>query len=183
VYRFRTSVRHANKNRRCDTIRRVPSIATIGVYDFDAARFEEALKGADVSLVVDVRQRRAVRGPQYSWANARRLQALLAHAGVAYSHHRELAPTTELRHLQYREDDRQRVGKRNREHLAPEYVERYTREILDRAPLQALVDELPRDHRGALMCVESSAAACHRSLIAQRLAERYGVDVVHLEPS
>jgi uncharacterized protein (DUF488 family) len=161
----------------------VPSLATIGVYGFDGARFAQALRAADVSLVVDVRQRRGVRGPQYSWANARRLQALLAGADIGYSHHRELAPTTELRHLQYREDDRQGVGKRSRRQLAPEYVERYTRDILDRAPLEVLVGELPTDHRAALMCVEASAAACHRSLIAQRLAERYGLAVIHLEPS
>ncbi len=160
----------------------MPSIATIGVYGFDATHFLAALRDADVTLVVDVRQRRGVRGPQYAWANAQRLQALLAGAGIAYSHHRELAPTTELRHLQYREDDRQGIGKRNREQLAPEYVARYTTEILNPAPLQELVDELPTEHRGALMCVEASAAACHRSLIAARLAERYGMAVVHLDP-
>ena len=158
------------------------SIATIGVYELEAAGFLEALRAAGVSRVVDVRQRRGVRGRQYAWANARRLQVLLADAGIAYSHHRELAPTTELRHLQYRADDRQGVGKRSRRHLADEYVERYTAEILDRAPLQALVDELSGDHRAALLCVEASATACHRSLIAQRLAERYGLEVTHLEP-
>ena len=35
---------------------------------------------------------------------------------------------------------------------------------------------------GALMCVEASAQACHRSLVAARLAERFGFEVVHLEP-
>jgi uncharacterized protein (DUF488 family) len=160
----------------------MPSIATIGVYERDAAGFLEALRAAGVSRVVDVRQRRGVRGPQYAWANARRLQTLLVDAGIAYSHHRELAPTTELRHLQYREDDRQGVGKRSRRRLAPAYIARYTAEILDRAPLQALVDELSADRRAALLCVEASATACHRSLLAQRLAERYGLEVTHLEP-
>jgi uncharacterized protein (DUF488 family) len=160
----------------------VSTIATIGVYEFDAAGFLATLRAADVALVVDVRQRRGVRGPQYSWANAQRLQALLAAAGIAYSHHRELAPTTELRHLQYREDDRQGVGKRSRVTLSPEYVRRYTAEILDRAPLAALVQELPPDRPAALMCVEALAVACHRSLIAQRLNARFGLKVVHLEP-
>ena len=54
-----------------------------------------------------------------------------ADAGIVYRHHKELAPTTELRRLQYREDDRRGVGKRNRTELAPEYAQRYTREILD----------------------------------------------------
>jgi uncharacterized protein (DUF488 family) len=140
------------------------------------------LHGAGVVLVVDVRQRRGVRGPRYSWANSQRLQALLAEAEIAYSHHRELAPTTELRHLQYREDDRQGVGKRSRLKLSPEYIRRYTTEVLDSAPLEALVQELPNDRPAALLCVETLAAACHRSLIAQRLNERFGCKVIHLEP-
>jgi uncharacterized protein (DUF488 family) len=157
-------------------------IATIGVYCFDADSFIATLHRAEVTLLVDVRQRRGVRGPRFAWANSQRLQASLADAGIAYSHHRELAPTTELRHLQYREDDRQGVGKRSRERLAPEYVERYTTEILDRLPIQPLVDELETTSRGALFCVECEAAACHRSLVAQRLAEGFGFGVVHLIP-
>ena len=69
-------------------------------------------------LLLDVRQRRGVRGPEYAWANSARLQAALAGAGVAYEHHKELAPTTELRHLQYAEDARRREGKRSRTILA-----------------------------------------------------------------
>jgi uncharacterized protein (DUF488 family) len=162
--------------------RNVTPIATIGVYEFDAVGFLATLRGSGVALVVDVRQRRGVRGPRYSWANSQRLQALLAEAEIAYSHHRELAPTTELRHLQYREDDRQGVGKRSRLKLSPEYIRRYTTEVLDRAPLEALVQELPGERLAALMCVEALAAACHRSLIAQRLNERFGLKVIHLEP-
>jgi hypothetical protein len=45
-------------------------------------------------------------------------------------HHPELAPTTELRQLQYREDDRRGIGKRSRRELAPEYARRYIAEIL-----------------------------------------------------
>jgi uncharacterized protein (DUF488 family) len=161
----------------------MPAIATIGVYRYEAATFTETLLAAGVGLLVDVRQRRGVRGSQYAWANSRRLQALLAGAGIAYSHHRELAPTTELRHLQYRADDRTGVGKRTRELLAPEYVARYISEILDHVDLGPLIYELEAcSGVGALLCVESLAAACHRSLIAARLAERYGYAVTHLSP-
>ncbi len=157
-------------------------LATIGVYCFDAGSFTARLRGAGVTLLVDVRQRRGVRGPQFSWANSQRLQALLAGAGISYSHHRELAPTTELRHLQYREDDRQGVGKRSRERLAPAYVERYIAEILDPAPLDDLVTEISAASRAALFCVECDAIACHRSLLAGRLADEYGFQVLHLMP-
>jgi uncharacterized protein (DUF488 family) len=156
---------------------------TIGVYGFDAESFLRRMRDADVRVLLDVRQRRGVRGPEYAWANSVRLQAALAEAGIAYEHHLELAPTTELRQLQYAEDDRQGVGKRTRRELAPEYIHRYTQEILDPADLTPLVSTLPTTGTAALLCVESDPEACHRSLIAQRLAEEYRVMIKHLRPS
>jgi uncharacterized protein (DUF488 family) len=155
---------------------------TIGVYGFSGPSFLDALHGADVRQLVDVRQRRGVRGSEYAWANSRRLQAALAEAGIAYAHWPSLAPTTELRQLQYAEDARQGVGKRSRVTLAPAYVERYTREILDHADLEALVAELPSDGAAALMCVERDPEACHRSLIAARLDDEFGVAISHFRP-
>ena len=158
-------------------------LATIGVYGFTAEEFLRTLRNADVRLLLDVRQRRGVRGPEYAWANAKRLQAALDEAGIQYRHHPELAPTTELRQLQYAEDDRQGVGKRSRAELAPAYRERYLAEILDRADLGALAASLPQDGAGALFCVESDPAACHRSLVADRMAADHGASVTHLRPS
>jgi uncharacterized protein (DUF488 family) len=160
----------------------VRTVATIGVYGFTAQLFLERLREAGVGVLVDVRQRRGVRGSEYAWANSTRLQATLAEADIEYRHRKELAPTTELRQLQYREDDRQGVGKRSRTQLAREYRERYVAEILDRADLDAVVAELPTDRAAALMCVERDPEACHRSLIAERLAARYGLEVLHLRP-
>ena len=158
-------------------------VVTIGVYDWDLRSYLAALRGADVRVLLDVRQRRGVRGPRYAWANSLRLQRALADAGIAYQHHRELAPTTELRQLQYAEDARIGVGKRSRVELAPEYVARYTREILDHADLHALAQELPEEGASALFCVEADPEACHRSLIASRLAETEDLVVAHLRPS
>jgi uncharacterized protein (DUF488 family) len=160
----------------------VQRLATIGVYGFDLSSFLETLREADVGLVLDVRQRRGVRGREYAWANSLRLQAALAQAGIEYAHHTELAPTTELRQLQYREDAREGVGKRSRVKLADEYRKRYTSEILDRADLDAIVERLPVDRVSALLCVERDPGACHRSLIAQRIAEVYELSVIDLTP-
>lgn len=157
-------------------------LLTIGVYGWDATAFTAALREADVGLLLDVRQRRGVRGPQYAWANSKRLQAALAEARIAYEHRPDLAPSTELRRLQYAADDREGVGKRNRDRLTPEYARRYTEEILDRVDLDALAAELPAEHATALLCVERDPEACHRSLIAARLGEREDVDVGHLLP-
>ena len=161
----------------------IKQLATIGVYGFTLDEFLRTLREADVRLLLDVRQRRGVRGPQYAWANAKRLQAALAGAGIGYRHHPELAPTTELRQLQYREDDRLGVGKRSRETLAPAYRERYLSEILERADMADLVAELPDQGAAALFCVERDPEACHRSLIADRIAAEYGVPVTHLRAS
>jgi uncharacterized protein (DUF488 family) len=160
----------------------VQTVATIGVYGFTADSFLARLRDAEVKLLLDVRQRRGVRGSDYAWANSARLQAALAEAGIGYRHHKELAPTTELRQLQYREDDRLGVGKRSRTRLASEYRERYVTEILDRADLDAVVAELPSDGAAALLCVERDPEACHRSLIAERLAANYGIELIHLRP-
>ncbi|MFI9753963.1 DUF488 family protein, N3 subclade [Streptomyces collinus] len=157
-------------------------LATIGVYGFDGDSFLKRLRQADVRLLLDVRQRRGVRGPDYAWANSLRLQAALAEAGIAYRHHRELAPTTELRHLQYAEDARQGVGKRSRRELAAEYTRRYTAEILDPVDLDPIVAALPDGGTAALFCVERDPEACHRSLVARRLAEQHHLTVEHLRP-
>ncbi|MEM7170212.1 MAG: DUF488 family protein [Pseudomonadota bacterium] len=157
-------------------------IATIGVYGFTGESFLNCLRLAKVDVLLDVRQRRGVRGPLYAWANAKRLQAALAQAQIAYAHHLELAPTTVLRHIQYAEDDRQGVGKRNRQVLADAYASGYTTEILDRADLAPILSILSSGRLAALFCVECDPEACHRSLIAQRLAERYAVQIEHLHP-
>ncbi len=157
-------------------------VVTIGVYGFDGESFLRRLREANVCLLLDVRQRRGVRGPEYAWANSRRLQAALSQARIAYEHHPELAPPTELRRLQYAEDDRLGVGKRTRRELAVEYARRYTAEILDSADLTPVVSALSSGGIAALFCVERDPAACHRSLIAQRLTEQHHVTIEHLRP-
>ena len=160
----------------------MPDVVTIGVYGWTADTFAAALHGAGVRLLLDVRQRRGVRGSEYAWANSQRLQARLADEGIEYRHEKQLAPTTELRRLQYAEDARLGVGRRSREALAPQYVERYTREILAPVDLAPIVAELPRDGVTALLCVERDPEACHRSLIAERLADEHGAALRHLRP-
>jgi uncharacterized protein (DUF488 family) len=157
-------------------------VVTIGVYGWSPEGFLDALRGAGVEQLLDVRQRRGVRGPEYAWANSKRLQAALAGERIEYRHHPELAPTTELRHVQYAEDTRQGVGKRSRAELAPEYVERYVRERLDRVDLAPIVEAMPDEGGAALFCVERDPEACHRSLIAERMAERFGLAVDHIRP-
>jgi uncharacterized protein (DUF488 family) len=160
----------------------VGAIATIGVYGFDRDSFLAALGEAGVDLVLDVRQRRGVRGSEYAWANAARLQEALAEAGIRYTHMKELAPTTAMREAQYREDDRRGEGKRSRTELADEYVRLYTEQVLDPADLEPVVRWIGTSS-AALLCVERDPEACHRSLIAARLAAEFGFSVADLRPS
>jgi uncharacterized protein (DUF488 family) len=156
------------------------TIATVGVYQSTLDDFLDTLKRHLVAMVLDVRQRRGVRGREYAWANSLRLQAALGKATIAYRHVPELAPTTELRQLQYREDDRLKVGKRSRVELSEAYRQGYLREILDRVDLKALLESLPEEATSALLCVERDARACHRSLIAARLQAQFGVPILDL---
>jgi uncharacterized protein (DUF488 family) len=155
--------------------------ATIGVYGFTGETFVAALEMAGVDIVLDVRQRRGVRGAEYAWANAQRLQRLLAGQGLEYEHLPQLAPTTEMRELQYRHDAEIGVGKRNRRELAEVYRRRYADEILARADLWAIVARLPEDTTSAFLCVETEPNACHRSLIAERI-RAVGVEVADIRP-
>jgi uncharacterized protein (DUF488 family) len=157
-------------------------VTTVGVYGWTPDRFVAALRDADVRQFLDVRQRRGVRGSEYAWANSARLQATLAAAGIEYRHHRELAPTTELRQLQYQEDARLGVGKRLRAELMPQYRVRYTRGILDRVDLAPIVEDMPAEGASALFCVERDPEACHRSIVAERLADEFGLPVRHILP-
>ena len=158
-----------------DVTRARREVASIGVYGFDLAAFLGTLRDGGVVMLFDVRQRRGVRGSEY--ARGRTPAACRRRSptpGVAYEHHRELAPTTELRHVQYAEDARRGVGKRSRTRLAPEYADRYVREILDHVDLGALVARMPESGVTALLCMERDPEACHRSLITDRLATRTG---------
>ncbi|HEY8501775.1 MAG TPA: DUF488 domain-containing protein [Solirubrobacterales bacterium] len=159
----------------------MPALRTIGVYGFDRETFLAALASAEVDLLLDVRQRRGVRGSEYAWANAQRLQAALAEAGIGYAHLKELAPTTEMRQLQYREDEKRGEGKRSRSALAPAYVERYEEEVLGAVDLAPIV-RFVGNAQAALLCVERDPEACHRSLVAERLHREFGFEVEHLRP-
>jgi uncharacterized protein (DUF488 family) len=158
-------------------------LVTIGVYGSTVDEFLDALRAADVDVLLDVRQRRGVRGPEYAWANSRRLQQALAEAGIGYRHLKELAPTTEMRQAQYAADAAKGEGKRTRTVLSDAYTRAYVERILDPADLDELLGGLDESITAALLCVERDARACHRGLIADRLADEYGVPVEHLVPS
>ncbi len=158
-------------------------IVTIGAYGWNADRFFATLQQAGIDTFCDVRLRRGVRGTEYAFANARRLQARLAEQRIRYLHRPDLAPTRAMRHLQDDADAETHTAKRRRLALAPAFVQAYRQERLadlDCAAFAASLDAAT--HILALFCVEGEPAACHRSLLADRLAQDLGLPVRHLRP-
>jgi hypothetical protein len=86
-----------------------------------------------------------------------------------------------MRETQYEADAERGEGKRSRTVLAPAYIESYTEEILEPADLDPIVRFIGRS-TAALLCVERDPAACHRSLIAARIARDYGARIENLRP-
>jgi uncharacterized protein (DUF488 family) len=160
-----------------------PRIVTIGAYGWNEEGFFQALVQAGVDLFCDLRARRGVRGSEYAFANSERLQARLAELGIRYLHCKELAPSPETRAAQYAVDRAAKVAKRRRSALSPAFADAYRRERLGGFDSAAFVAALGPDVRtAALFCVEREAAACHRSLLAARLASDLGLEVLHLLP-
>jgi uncharacterized protein (DUF488 family) len=165
------------------TLRELPSLVTIGVYGFDEAGFFDALQRAGVDTFVDIRRRRGVRGADYAFANSQRLQARLAGLGIRYVHRLDLAPGPETRSQQSAVDKANKTPKRQRTVLDPAFAAAYRQERLAALDSrQFLVDLGPEARIVALFCVEREPAACHRSLLTERLQRDLGVAVRHLLP-
>ena len=158
-------------------------IVTIGVYGFDEAGFFRALQDAKVDTLCDIRYRRGVRGATYAFANSQRLQARLADLGISYLHRRDLAPSKAVRSKQVEADKATKTAKRQRMELGKAFIEEYRHECLMDFQPQSLLDDLKLDAQVvALLCVEQEPAACHRSLVADKLAKELSLEVEHILP-
>lgn len=155
---------------------------TIGAYGFDADHFFGALEDAHVDLFLDIRRRRGIRGPLYTFGNAGRLQEELAKRGIAYRHILALAPDEETRALQREADERSGQPRRDRAALSHAFARDYTERTMEPFDWDALSSDLASVKRPVLFCVERTPDACHRGLVAARLAALAGVPVTHLTP-
>ncbi len=157
---------------------KTPKIITIGVYGYDEESFFSALQAANVDTFCDIRSRRGVRGATYAFANSVRLQSRLAALGIRYLHCKELAPTKAVRDKQAAADKADNVAKRERTTLGEAFIAAYHAECLAHFEPQSLLDKIEADAQVvALFCVEREPAACHRSLVAEKLAKELGLEV------
>ncbi len=158
-------------------------IVTIGAYGFTEQTFFDALQDAGVQVFCDIRWRRGVRGVEYAFVNHKRLATQLEFLGIEYVHRRDLAPTPEICQRQKDADKTGKVAKRKRGTLSSDFITAYQDEILTGFDPKAFLDELPEGTEViALFCVEREPAACHRSLVADRLRWMDGVMVENLLP-
>lgn len=160
-----------------------PKIVTIGVYGFDESSFFEALREADVDTFCDIRARRGLRGATYAFANSQRLQERLAELGIRYIHRKDLAPTKAIRDMQAEADKALKTAKRKRTILDGAFIDAYHTECLATFEPTSLLDDFEADTQVvALFCVEREPEACHRSLVAEKLAHALNLEVEDILP-
>ena len=158
-------------------------IITIGVYGSTEESFFNSLADARVDTFCDLRQRRGVRGSKYAYVNKRYLQKRLDDLKINYVHIRKLAPSLRVRKLQKEHDLKSQVKKKNRKRLGNFYVEEYKKECLSNFSYDTFLQYLPENSEVVcLFCVEKEPDACHRSLVANFLAETAHLKIKHIMP-
>lgn len=154
---------------------------TTGVYGKTAEQFFDPLIVNHIDTFCDIRRRRGLRGPLYAFANSQRLQAKLSSLGITYHHFLDLAPSDGIRMAQSIHDESAGVGKRSRIQLSEEFTRLYTEECLAHFNSTEFMRRLgPDSHNVVLFCVEAEPAACHRSLVADRLSRELTIPVINL---
>lgn len=160
----------------------MPTVMTCGVYGFSAETFEKAIVKANPDVFVDVRMRRGVRGHDYAFANSKRLQEMLAEHDITYIHKKGLAPAKKIVEREGEIDAEHHIARHERDSLSDEFVENYTKQVLDSFDAQDLIDELDNPKSILLFCVEETAAACHRGLLAEAVVKQLDWKRKDLEP-
>jgi uncharacterized protein (DUF488 family) len=147
----------------------VGPVCTIGYEGATVASVLDALREARVELLVDIRAVASSRRPGFAKTA---LAANVATIGVEYLHLRGLGTPADGRAAA-------RAGKHAEmrgiflSHLATEQAQ---------VELDTLAALVRGGRRVCLLCFEADAVHCHRSLVANALAEKLGIEVVHLAP-
>ncbi len=139
---------------------------TIGYEKTSQAEVIAALKAAGVTQVIDVRDRPLSRRAGFS---KRQLQAGLEQSEIGYVHLQALGTPPEGREANHRRDWERfwQIVEAKLETPEAEHA---------LAQAAALAAEAP----SCLLCYEADWRICHRSRVAELLAERHGFAVTHL---
>lgn len=155
---------------------------TIGVYHSTEKQFFDKLLKHKIDTFCDIRQRRGVRGSEYTFVNSNKLQQKLEELGIYYLYVQDLAPTEQIRLIQKHTDEEKGDKQREREEIGPAFAKAYKEGILKDFDYKAFFKVLEdmKASRIVLFCVEEHAEACHRSLIAAELGRKYKMKVQNL---
>lgn len=155
---------------------------TIGVYNSTENDFFNKLTQNKIDTFCDIRQRRGVRGAKYSFVNSNRLQQRLFDLGIQYGYIQELAPTTEIRELQKSIDVVKGQLKSERQELGKVFIIEYKNKILGSFDFDKFFANLNNigANRIVLFCVEEHSEACHRSIVARTLADKFNFKITNL---
>jgi uncharacterized protein (DUF488 family) len=139
-------------------------IFTIGYEGATVPEFIEALQGAGVERVIDVRALPLSRRPGFSKSP---LRAALDEMGIEYVHLKGLGTPSEGR-----------AAARAGRHADLERIYAGQLELPEAIAQSAQMLELAREKPTALLCMERGPAHCHRTLLLNAVAP--SADVVHL---
>ena len=155
---------------------------TIGVFGSTADSFFKKLTDNKIDTFCDIRQRRGVRGSEYTFVNSKRLQEKLRDIGINYIHTIELAAPDIIRKIQYEADKKENIKQRKRETLSGDLIKAYKEQVLNKFDFNEFIKELKSagSQRVALFCVEKNPSACHRSIVSEHLKNKFGFAVKHL---
>ena len=143
-------------------------LLTIGYEGAVLADVLAALGRARVDLLIDVRAVPRSRKPGFS---GRMLAASAQAAGIGYRHLQRLGTPKAGR-------DAARAGN------AAGMAAIFNAHMAGDEPQAALAEavELAQERRCCLLCFERDPHLCHRTIVAAMVAERTGLEIVHLAP-
>lgn len=155
---------------------------TLGVYGTNEEVYFSKLSDAKIDLFCDIRQRRGVRGKEYSFVNSKKLQNKLSELNIQYIHIKELAPTKEIRNKQKQDDIDLNILKRDRNTLGNKFILEYNQNIINKFDFNDLIKYFKENNFSNIVffCVEEKAKACHRSLVANQLEILYRTTIKDL---
>lgn len=155
---------------------------TLGVYGTNEEVYFSKLSDAKIDLFCDIRQRRGVRGKEYSFVNSKKLQNKLSELNIQYIHIKDLAPTKEIRNKQKQDDIDLNILKRDRNILGNKFILEYNQNIINKFDFNDLIRYFKENNFSNIVffCVEEKAKACHRSLVANQLEILYRTTIKDL---
>jgi uncharacterized protein (DUF488 family) len=139
-------------------------LCTIGYEGANLSDFIETLKLLKVDVLLDVRELPISRRKGFS-KNA--LKEALSGAGISYHHEKLLGSPKSIRHELRETWDYQHFFREFDKHLSKQ---------------ASLVEQLAEELSGhiALLCFERNHKECHRTPVAEKLAEISGIELRHI---